>query len=129
MYYTIIDQFFKFSKFFLSSFHSPITLPGTSKSNRNFCFSSSSVSLDFSNSDIHVYVCVYINIGIYILEAKHDKPSPRTRTPVTGVFVGSGRRNTIIFPPRSPASHNRMLYDSATSIKGTFLFSLRCLPI
>lgn len=40
-------------------------------------------------------------------------------------FVGSGRRNTIIFPFQFPA----LCSPTATSIKGTFLFSLRRLPI
>lgn len=47
-------------------------------------------------------VSTFQMVYIYILEAKHDKPSPRTRTPVTGVFAGSGRRNTIIFFPLDP---------------------------
>jgi len=38
--------------------------------------------------------------------------------------VGSGRRNTIIFPFQFSA----VCSPTATSIKGTFLFSLRRLP-
>jgi len=82
--YILVDQFCRFGHFFMIFFF--YSLP----------------YLDFKEQIIPIFFhLLSAELAIGILEAKHDKPSPRTRTTVTGVLWAQVEEIQLFFPSSS----------------------------